>query len=54
LKNVTNLKPITLLMIGVGGLIAFWLGRDAGFPGMTARGAHEQRRPAPEPQGPRD
>ena len=34
LKNVSSLKPVTLLMIGVGAIIAFWVGSDAGFPGL--------------------
>ncbi len=31
--HLTSLRPVTLLMMGVGGLIAFWLGKDAGFRG---------------------
>jgi hypothetical protein len=27
--HLGDLKPLTLLMIGVGGLLGFWMGRDA-------------------------
>jgi hypothetical protein len=47
LKNVTNLKPITLLMLGAGAIIAFWIGRDAGFPGRSASGNYLQARREP-------
>ena len=46
LKNVGSLKPVTLLMIGVGALIAFWIGRDAGFAGLSSA---EACTPKPEP-----
>jgi hypothetical protein len=39
LRNMTSLKPVTLLMIGVGALIAFWIGTDAGFSRLAGRGA---------------
>lgn len=29
LTHVTDLMPITLLMIGLGGVFGFWMGRDA-------------------------
>jgi len=31
LAHLTSLTPVTLLMIGVGAAIAFWVGKDAGF-----------------------
>jgi hypothetical protein len=31
LAHIPQLKPITLVMIGVGALIAFWMGKDSGF-----------------------
>jgi hypothetical protein len=31
LTHITSLSPVTFLMIGVGALIAFWVGKDAGF-----------------------
>ncbi|MCA1685150.1 MAG: hypothetical protein LC745_04035 [Planctomycetia bacterium] len=31
LAHVSDLKPVTLLMVTVGALIAFWLGKDAGY-----------------------
>ena len=31
LTHVSQLKPITLVMIVVGGALAYWLGRDAGY-----------------------
>jgi hypothetical protein len=40
LKNVGSLKPVTLLMIGVGALIAFWIGGDAGFSRLSTRAAY--------------
>jgi hypothetical protein len=39
LKNVGNLKPVTLLMVGVGALIAFWIGGDAGFGRLAMQGS---------------
>jgi len=39
-------SPVTLLMTGVGALIAFWVGRDAGFPGSA-------RASRPAVQGPK-
>ena len=39
LKNVGDLKPVTMLMIGVGAVFAFWLGRDAGYGGSASRTA---------------
>jgi membrane protein YqaA with SNARE-associated domain len=37
LAHVGSLKPVTLLMIGLGGVAAYWLGKDAGYGG-PARG----------------
>jgi hypothetical protein len=31
LSHLTSLTPVTLVMIGVGALIAFWVGKDSGF-----------------------
>jgi len=31
LSHPTQLRSLTLVMIGVGGLIAFWTGKDGGF-----------------------
>ena len=31
LKNLTELTPVTLLMIAAGAFFAYWLGRDPGF-----------------------
>jgi hypothetical protein len=31
LTHLTNLTPVTLVMVGVGTAIAFWVGKDAGF-----------------------
>jgi hypothetical protein len=49
LKNVSSLKPVTLLMIAVGAMIAFWLARDAGFPRLSDRRAYLHPRPGTEP-----
>jgi hypothetical protein len=38
LKSVGSLSPVTLLMIGVGAIVAFWIGGDAGFRGFGVRG----------------
>jgi hypothetical protein len=31
LSHLSSLTPVTLLMIGVGAVIAFWVGKDGGF-----------------------
>jgi hypothetical protein len=31
LTHLTSKSPVTLLMIGVGAAIAFWVGKDSGF-----------------------
>ena len=31
LKNLTELTPVTLLMIAAGAFFAYWLGKDSGF-----------------------
>ena len=46
LLHVKDLTPVTLLMIAVGTLIGFWLGRDAGYVGSRFR-------PTPKPPGSR-
>lgn len=50
LKNLQNQGPVTLLMIAIGTLIAFWVGQDAGFRLMPwSRSAPPGAR---EPAGP--
>jgi hypothetical protein len=34
LRNGKTLTPVTMLMSAVATLVAFWLGADAGFPGL--------------------
>ncbi len=41
-QHLFDLKPVALLMAGIGALIAYWVGKDAGF-----RWLPEGRRPAP-------
>jgi hypothetical protein len=41
-RHLTDLKPVTVLMTGIGALIAYWVGKDAGF-----RWLPEGPRPAP-------
>jgi hypothetical protein len=36
LSNLASLTPVTLLMAGVGAVIAFWTGKDAGFGRVAA------------------
>lgn len=36
LRNGKTLTPVTMLMSAVATLVAFWLGADAGFPGLGA------------------
>jgi hypothetical protein len=38
LTHLTSLTPVTLLMIGVGAAIAFWVGRDSGIRWTTPLG----------------
>jgi hypothetical protein len=40
--HFTELSPVTLLMTGLGAVIAFWVGKDAGF-----RKLPDVRRPVP-------
>ena len=37
-SHVKDLSPVTLLMIGVATFIAFWVGGDAGFRGISLSG----------------
>ncbi len=37
LAHLTDLSPVTLLMIGVGAFIAFWMGKDSGIRWASAR-----------------
>ena len=34
LRHVQDLSPVTLLMMGIATIVAFWVGQDAGF-GVT-------------------
>ena len=46
--HLKDKSPVTLLMIGVGTVIAFWVGQDAGFrllPWSRPRRAGRRRRP---------
>jgi hypothetical protein len=53
LKNVGSLKPVTLLMLGVGALIAFWIGGDAGYARLSTGGAYNKAGSEPgKPQSP--
>jgi hypothetical protein len=52
-SHVTDLKPITLVMIVLGAFFAYWLGRDAGFRllpggGRQVMGVEKQSPSAPE------
>ncbi len=38
ISNIFNLRPVTLVMIAVGGLIAFWVGKDSGAGWFGKRG----------------
>jgi hypothetical protein len=35
--HLKDLSPVTLLMLGIGTLIAFWVGQDAGFQFLPGR-----------------
>jgi hypothetical protein len=37
LRNGKTLTPVTMLMSAVATVVAFWLGGDAGFPGLGGR-----------------
>ena len=37
IRNGKTLTPVTMLMSVVATLVAFWLGGDAGFPGLGGR-----------------
>jgi hypothetical protein len=37
IRNGKTLTPVTMLMSAVATLVAFWLGGDAGFPGLGSR-----------------
>jgi hypothetical protein len=45
LTHVTALSAVTLLMIGIGAAIAFWVGGDAGFRGLSDRRAYTRKGP---------
>ena len=38
LTHAYKLLPLTLIMIGVGGLVAYWMGRDGSFGGRKVKG----------------
>jgi hypothetical protein len=48
LMHVKDLSPVTFLMIGVGSLIAFWVGKDAGFRGFAERRPYAQPTSKPD------
>ncbi len=51
LRHVQDLSPVTLLMMGIATIVAFWVGQDAGF-GLTPWS--RASRPAPpqaKPEG---
>ena len=43
LAHISELKPLTFVMISVGGLVAYWLGKDAGYGRPVAAGKPEVR-----------
>ena len=47
-KNIKSLTPVTFLMIGVGAVIASWIGGDAGFSGLRERRAYVPKSAEPE------
>ena len=50
LKNVSSLKPVTLLMIGIGAIVAYWVAGDAGVPGYSVRRSYVGPSPGSEPR----
>jgi hypothetical protein len=50
LTHLTALSSVTLLMIVVGAVIAYWVGGDAGFRGRSDRRAFIRKAPDPESQ----
>jgi hypothetical protein len=36
-RHLTDLRPVTVLMTVIGAVIAFWVGKDAGFRWMPER-----------------
>jgi hypothetical protein len=51
-RDGKNYSSVTLLMIGIGTLVAFWVGKDAGFRGVGARGPIPQPAAQPESRKP--
>ncbi len=47
--HITDKSPVTLLMIGIGTVIAFWVGKDGGFRWLP----EGSRKPAAESEGDR-
>jgi hypothetical protein len=44
-RNLTSLTPVTHLLIGVGAVIAFWIGGDAGLRGLSDRRGYVYKGP---------
>jgi hypothetical protein len=38
LTHLYKLRPLTIIMIGVGGLVAYWMGRDGSLGGRKVKG----------------
>lgn len=51
--HLTSRGPVTLMMIGVGGVVAFWVGKDSGFRG-TARASVAEIKGESRPPADRD
>ena len=52
LTHVKDLTGTTLLMTGIGAIIAFWVGKDGGLPGYsTVRPRPDREVPRPESRG---
>jgi hypothetical protein len=51
-RHLNHKSPVTLLMLGIGTVIAFWVGQDAGFRllpwGRSTRPAEPQVEPPPK------
>ncbi len=49
LSHFVDLGPVRLLMIGIGSLIAYWVGKDGGFQGYSRLG-RASIRPGRDPE----
>ncbi len=49
ITHLTSLSPVTLLMIAVGGVVAFWLGKDSGLRGSARSSAPPAASESPAP-----